>query len=245
MIDLNNQEQQEAAHFKRLLEKSGNTCWSNFTKIGLYRQQLRANLAIDFFQPTSEETIVDVGCGVGYISCFLANSPAKVIGIDITPESIEKAKEIYPKENLEFLLGSIYKLPFEDSSIDFIAGNAVLHHIELSVAVPEILRILKPNGKFIFFEPNMLNPQVYVEKNVKIVGKWLQNTETETAFFKNQIKKDLTELGLKNVEVVPFDFVHPGFPGFCLEPLKMLTNVLEKTPLVKEIAGSLKISATK
>ena len=101
------------------------------------------------------QTVVDLGSGGG-IDCFLAagkvGPTGKVIGIDMTEEMIERARTNQAKlgvENVEFRLGEIENLPFEDNSVDVIISNCV---INLSTDKPKVLkeafRVLKPGGKF-------------------------------------------------------------------------------------------------
>lgn len=100
------------------------------------------------------ETVVDLGSGAGF-DCFLASSrvgPAgKVIGVDMTPEMIEKAKGNATKgdyANVEFRLGEIEALPIEDASVDTVISNCVLNLVpDKAKAFGEIYRILKPGGK--------------------------------------------------------------------------------------------------
>lgn len=235
----------EAEHFKDILDSTGTTWWGNKTIVGQYRQDRRADLALTFFNPSKGDTILDLGCGVGIFTVKLAKTSATIIGIDITEASIQFAQKNNLKDNIEYITGSAYNLPFEDNSIDYITGNAVLHHFDLNKALPEMKRILKEGGKIIFFEPNMLNPQIFLEKKVRCIGKMLQNTEDETAFYKKEIQNILIKLGFVDVQVTPFDFMHPIIPGVFLQPLKLLNCVLEKTPIVREIGGSLIIKASK
>lgn len=245
MTNVKHKESDEAKHFAEVLEKTGHTWWGNKTKVGQYRQDYRAELSINYFSPSTEDTILDLGCGIGIFSYRLANANCKIVGIDITKESIDYANEHLKKDNITYIVGSAYSLPFKNDSIDYVTGNAVLHHFDLSQALPEIMRVLKPGGKLAFFEPNMLNPQIYLEKNVRFIGKALENSEDETAFFKNGIKKELLNYDFVSVEVIPIDFMHPIFPGILLSPLKIANFLLERTPCIKEIAGSLFVRGQK
>ena len=100
------------------------------------------------------QTVLDLGSGGG-IDCFLAGkkvgSTGKVIGVDMTPEMLDKARANKVKvgaENVEFRLGEIEHLPVSDSSVDVVISNCV---INLSTDKPqvlrEILRVLKPGGR--------------------------------------------------------------------------------------------------
>ncbi|TXT43577.1 MAG: arsM [Spirochaetes bacterium] len=100
------------------------------------------------------ETVLDLGSGAGF-DVFLASkrigSTGKVIGVDMTPEMVAKARRNAEKgnyANVEFRLGEIENLPVEDDSIDVIISNCV---VNLSTDKPrvfaEAFRVLKPGGR--------------------------------------------------------------------------------------------------
>lgn len=100
------------------------------------------------------QTVLDLGSGGG-IDCFLAGkkvgSTGHVIGVDMTPEMLDKAranKEKVGAENVEFRLGEIEHLPVSDNSVDVVISNCV---INLSTDKPQVLReifrTLKPGGR--------------------------------------------------------------------------------------------------
>ena len=100
------------------------------------------------------ETVVDLGSGAGF-DCFLAagrvGPEGRVIGVDMTPEMLERARENARKggyANVEFRLGEIEALPVPDSSVDVVISNCVLN---LSGDRPRVLaevrRVLKPGGR--------------------------------------------------------------------------------------------------
>ena len=108
--------------------------------------------AIAALQPG--ETVVDLGCGGGF-DCFLAarriGKKGQVIGVDMTPEMIHKARENAAKskiKNVDFRLGEIEHLPVANASADVILSNCV---INLSPDKPQVFaeasRVLKPGGR--------------------------------------------------------------------------------------------------
>ena len=100
------------------------------------------------------ETVLDLGAGAGF-DCFLAANKVaktgKVIGVDMTPEMLEKARENAEKgdySNVEFRLGEIENLPVADNSVDVVISNCVINlSPDKKRVFSEALRVLKPGGR--------------------------------------------------------------------------------------------------
>jgi ubiquinone/menaquinone biosynthesis C-methylase UbiE len=100
------------------------------------------------------ETVLDLGSGAGF-DCFLAaqkvGKNGRIIGVDMTPEMIDKARENAQKgeyDNVEFRLGEIEHLPAADNSIDVIISNCVINLAPNKYEVmKEAYRVLKPGGR--------------------------------------------------------------------------------------------------
>jgi len=100
------------------------------------------------------ETVLDLGSGAGF-DCFLAASKVgktgKVIGVDMTPEMIEKARENAQKggyQNVEFRLGEIENIPVADNSVDVVISNCVINlSPDKGKVFREAFRGLKPGGR--------------------------------------------------------------------------------------------------
>jgi len=100
------------------------------------------------------ESVLDLGSGPGFDAFLAAKSvgaEGQVIGIDMTPEMISKAKKNAEKlnvANVEFRLGEIEKLPVADSSVDVVLSNCVINlSPEKRAVYGEIFRVLKPGGR--------------------------------------------------------------------------------------------------
>jgi len=167
-------------------------------------------------------TVMDIGCGDGYISRAVARSVRKVIAVDISREMLreleKKAKES-GIENIRTVESDGQDIPVDDDSIDIIFASMYLHHIEEpDIAVKEISRLLKPGGiAFLadFHEHNNM------ELKEKMHDLW-PGFKTET------IKKLFRKNGFKiiHVETLDNDVIKRGQKP--MEKIFVLTAVKEK-----------------
>ena len=110
-------------------------------------------LGIDELSPG--EVVVDIGCGAGLDSILVASRvghSGKVIGVDFTPEMIEKAKrntELLGIPNIELRLGEVDALPLTDASADTVISNGVFNLcVDKKKVLAEVFRVLRPGGRF-------------------------------------------------------------------------------------------------
>ncbi|MFA4880255.1 MAG: arsenite methyltransferase [Candidatus Doudnabacteria bacterium] len=120
------------------------------------------------------DIVLDLGSGAG-IDCFLAakkvGSTGKVIGIDMTREMVEKAKDNAEKQgikNVKFILGEIEDLPLKDNLVDIIITNCVVNLTpNKTKAFQEAYRVLKPGGKIYLSDIVLLKELSEEQKNNK------------------------------------------------------------------------------
>lgn len=183
--------------------------------IGYSEEELRAipdeaNLALSCGNPIAlaslkeGEVVLDLGSGAGF-DCFLAASKVgpegRVIGVDMTPEMVERARDNARKnnaENVEFRLGEIENLPVGDNSVDVVISNCV---INLSSDKPrvfqEIRRVLKPGGRIVISDIALKKKlpekvQHSIEAYVGCVG---------GAMLIDEYRNIVEDAGLKNVKI--------------------------------------------
>ncbi len=112
----------------------------------------------------ANKKVLELACGSGEISVWLAKQGAIVQGIDISDKSIALAQKraLENQEQVNFQISSAEKTPFKNNTFDIVFINVSLHHLEIGPALQEIKRVLKPGGFFIAVEP--FTPSPLIEK---------------------------------------------------------------------------------
>ncbi len=151
------------------------------------------------------DTYVDLGSGAG-IDCFLAadkvGNSGRVIGVDMTPEMIDRARENAKKagiENVEFRLGEIEHLPVADNSVDVITSNCVINLSPDKKAVfKDAYRVLKPGGRLMISDIVLLKelPEAVLQSVEAYVGC------VSGAMLKDEYLNIVEEVGFEKIEVV-------------------------------------------
>jgi SAM-dependent methyltransferase len=104
--------------------------------------------------------VLDYGCGHGMAAVVLARRGARVTAFDLSPGYLNEARRRAEANDaaIDFLQADAERLPFADESFARVWGNAILHHLDLRVAVRELHRVLQPGGIAVFCEPWGENP---------------------------------------------------------------------------------------
>ena len=171
----------------------------------------------------SGETVVDLGSGAG-IDCFLAakeiGDEGKVIGVDMTPEMIEKARnnaKLGDFRNVEFRLGEIENLPVADESVDVVISNCVINlSTDKSRVFKEAFRVLKHKGRIMISDIVLLKklPE-FIKESVEAYVGCLSG-----AMIKNEYLKLIKNAGFEDVEIIHED----NFPVEHLNNLSLIKN---------------------
>ena len=191
--------------------------------------------------------VLDYGCGNGIHSIFPAKMGAeKVIGIDLSEKSLEVAKSRIKKEGLEgkveFIPMDCEKMEFPDNFFDIIFDGGTFSSLDFKKTLPELARVLKPDGFLIGIETFGHNPFTNLKRKInKITGKrtnWaaehifrMEDLERAKNYF-NKIETRFFHL----ISWMTFPFLSLPGAKFLLKILEAIDAVLLKLPFLKKYA---------
>jgi ubiquinone/menaquinone biosynthesis C-methylase UbiE len=108
--------------------------------------------------------VADLGCGSGVFTDLLHKLGYKPVGLDISPKLISLGRANYP--DVEFLEGDVENLPFASASLDGVLLSGIVHHLpDPARCASEVFRVLKRGGSFVAFDPNRMNPFMYLYRD--------------------------------------------------------------------------------
>ena len=165
--------QHEIDHGRHLADVGAEVAWGWGTPAGRLRAARRAQIIAAGARLGPGVRALEIGCGTGLFTSYFATSGADVLAVDISPDLLALAHQRrIASPRVQFLEARFEELEFEEP-FDAVIGSSVLHHLDLATALPNLFRVLKPGGWCSFAEPNMLNPQVFLERHVPAMRQWL------------------------------------------------------------------------
>ena len=194
-----------------------------------------------------DKRVLDYGCGNGIHSIPLAKIGAKkVIGIDLSEKSLEIARGRVRKEGLEekieFLKMDCEKVEFPENFFDIIFDGGTFSSLDLKLALPELARVLRPEGCLIGIETFGHNPFTNLKRKVnKITGKrteWaaehifrMEDLETVKDYF-NKVEVNFFHL----VSWLAFPFLNLPGGKLLLKLLEFIDKILLGIPFLRKYA---------
>ena len=119
---------------------------------------------ISFRQGRVSDKVLDVGCGIGFVSQLYPNFD--IVGLDISDEMLKLNPHKWLKATAE-------AIPFPDNTFDYVICRSLLHHLEVPAkGLAEMYRVLKPGGKWVCWEPNLTIWNDWIRKLAKLTKRF-------------------------------------------------------------------------
>lgn len=231
-------------------------------KIGYTKKELKnvpegANLGLGCGNPVAlaslkeGDTVLDLGSGAGF-DCFLAankvGEKGRVIGVDMTSEMIEKARENAKKgnyRNVEFRLGEIENLPIDDNSVDVIISNCVINlSPDKKRVFMEGFRVLKPGGRMMISDIVLLKELPdFIKNSIEAYVGCISGAIMKDEYIKVIKEAGFHEVGIVDETIFSIDYIaNDPIASVIIDNLK---NSQEKIEEFANSVVSLKIQAVK
>lgn len=154
-------------HYRDMLKDKPRDYYERFDPFILDKRPIvRKLMAQNFRQlfPEKVPVLLDVGCGTGFYFPLLSEHVETLYGIDLSIPMLAQAEELIEQKGLMNCYvkeASALELPFADSSVDVVFSWDFLHHVpNVKQSAAEITRVLKPGGRYVAVEPNLINPSI-------------------------------------------------------------------------------------
>ncbi|NWI24478.1 GTOMC protein, partial [Sula dactylatra] len=178
-----------------------------------YLQEKRANTA---------EVVVDVGCGSGQGTRFLAEHFKKVVGMDISEAQIQEARDAASLPNVSYLVCPAEELPFKDTSVDLLTSFTAAHWFDIEKFMREVNRVVKPGGCVVISTYTVDMSLCYGNCSQKLTKVFRESWDLLLKYSHNRIKLVLEDY--KEIfEALPFP------------DKKRITDIFDKIPMT--VAG--------
>jgi SAM-dependent methyltransferase len=203
--------------------------------------------------PREGQRCVDLGCGTGAFTRRLRVFGLDLLGVDISPRSVERARS--SEDGIRYEVGDITATDLAEDTFDIAALSGVLHHITSGAdrirAMREAWRILRPGGRLFAFDPNAHSPSMFLYRDPRSPlysseGK----TENEVLLKRDELTGELRESGFVGVRVhgisgTPFKYVKGRVARLLLPAYAVYEELVRLSPWEGRLGTFLISTATK
>jgi len=231
----------------REMERTREAYWLRHPSTSPIKLHWRAVTVRHCFHVLPGESLLEIGAGSGLwtqhlTSVLRGENPvtAAIFNADLAEEAVTRQ---LPNTSAALVTDLDADLPAE--SFDYVIGTAILCHDKYSENLSQIYRLLKPGGRLLFFEANYWNPQVLAKSLVPRLGRWAGNARCQVGMRKYRLMQAASHQGFTDIEIIPYDIVHPRTPRSLVPTIQQTAFVLEHVPGLREVCGTLYIWAKK
>lgn len=203
---------------------------------------------ITLLKPSQDSPLIDLGCGSGIFTQLLSDRGYDCIGVDLSHNLLLRGKR---ESSLHFIQADVEALPFADNSVETIVLSCLIHHLpDPSLCIKELYRVLKPTGRFVAFDPNRLNPFMYLYRDRSSPFYSSKGvTENERPILASQLRRMFQQQGLTYqptfVDGLSYRYVESTTAQGILPVYNFIDKYAFRLPLLKPFRAFVFSSGTK
>ena len=227
------------------MEEARERYWLRHPSTSPLKLRWRALTVRHSFHVLPGERILELGAGSGLWTSHLSSvlrgeNPITAVVFD---EDFLRRCPSLP--NVRFVCPENLARDLPAESFDYVVGTGILCHDRYPQNLRALYRLLKPGGRLLFFEANYWNPQVGLKQTIRPLGRWWGNADCQLGLRRYKLMKIASQQGFRDIDIVPYDIVHPSTPRPLVRMLQSLAFMMEHAPVVREMSGALYIWARK
>jgi len=224
------------------MELSREAYWLRYPGTSPFKLRRRALTVRHCLHVLPGERILELGAGSGLWTGHLTEvlrgeNPITAAVFD--RELLRSAPLALP--NTEFVHVSNLTADLPAHGFDYVVGTVILSQNLYPQTLAGLYRLLKPGGQLLFFEANYWNPQVFLKNLIRPLGRWSGDARCHVGMRKYDLMKRASHQGFTNIEIIPYDIIHARLPRRMLPLVQSASFILEHTPVVRDLCGTLYI----
>jgi dolichol-phosphate mannosyltransferase len=219
--------------------------WSRRDPINELRIGWRAQTARHMFHILPGETILELGCGSGRLTRALVRltrgeCPITAASFCFSPDD-DALKSIHPK--VEVVALSDFPGELSGRTYDYVIATNLLDVSNTASLLRQVQQLLRPGGRLLFFETNPWNPVFQLRRAASQWLPFLRRGDERVLPNQIQLYELISELGFVRIAATCYDFLYPPIPRWLMRIARNLSLVLENTPGVRKLAGTILLHA--
>ncbi|MBX6313369.1 MAG: glycosyltransferase [Isosphaeraceae bacterium] len=226
-------------------ERVSDRYWSRKDPINGLRLWWRAQTIRHTFHLLPGESILELGCGSGGLTralCTLTRQECPITAATFcTTTNLETLQAACPEVEVVRLSGFPGELA--GRTFDYIIGGNLLDLHNAADLLREVWRLLRPGGQLLLFETNPWNPVFRARRWLSRWLPFLRRGDERALPNKVQLYELLSELEFVGLAATCYDFLYPPIPRWLMLPARNLSLILESTPVLRQLAGTILLHA--
>jgi dolichol-phosphate mannosyltransferase len=228
-------------------ERVSDWYWTRKDSLIEMRVWWRATTARHILHLLPGESILELGCGSGTLTRALEGVSRNEC--PITAVTFDPGNDLaWLRNSLQSTEGvrlSGFPGELAGRQFDYVIASNVLDHACAAPLMTEVQKLLTPGGRLLFFESNPWNPVYQMRTRLASILPFLRRGDERLLLNQVQLYELLSELGFVDIAVTCYDFLYPPIPRWSLPIMRTTSLVMENTPLVKRLAGTILVHAQK
>jgi SAM-dependent methyltransferase len=224
-------------------ERASDRYWSRDDSLGELRCWWRAQTVRHIFHVLPGETILELGSGSGTLTRPLVRATRGEC--PITAATFDQGGVMGEPAGPAVTFAKLTDFPGElaGKTFDYVVGTNLLDSKNMASVLREVQKLLKPGGRLLFFESNPWNPMLRLRRLLSSFLPFLRHGDERDIPSQTQLYELLSELGYIRISATPYDFLYRPIPRWPLGIFRNLSLILENTPVIQRLAGTILVHA--